>query len=84
MYTGQQVCERITDIFPEIGSCSKDIKVTYDSDTDTWLVHLEDGTHSLNHYLELLDADACLSKKQCVALGLEIAQMVHNMHGEQF
>ncbi|WP_028580823.1 hypothetical protein [Desulfogranum japonicum] len=84
MYTAQQLCERISNIFPDLGSCNEDITVDYDSKTETWLVHLNDGTHSLSHYLELPDADACLSGKQCVSLGLEMAQMKHNIHGEQF
>jgi hypothetical protein len=30
------------------------------------------------------DADACMEGKQCVSLGLEIAQLKKNIAGEQY
>jgi hypothetical protein len=49
-----------------------------------WIVHLEKNTHSLKHFLELMDADQCMKGKQCVSLGLEIAQLQKNIEGKQF
>ena len=38
----------------------------------------------LNHFLEMMDAKSCMDGTQCVALGLEIAQMRNNIEGKQF
>lgn len=84
MYSNVDLCERITAMYPEIGECGIDINVTYDETQKTWLVHLKKGSHALDHYLETLDADRCMEGKQCVSLGLEIAQMKNNIEGKQF
>jgi hypothetical protein len=47
-------------------------------------VDLKKEGHELKHFLEPPDADACMQGKQCVSLGLEIAQMINNIKGEQF
>jgi hypothetical protein len=40
--------------------------------------------HELQHHLESADADACIDGKQCVSLGMEIAQLKENIMGRQF
>jgi hypothetical protein len=47
-------------------------------------VHLKKGTHALDHFLDLMDADTCMEGKQCVSLGLEIAQLLNNIEGKQY
>jgi hypothetical protein len=84
MYSEAELCERITSLYPDVGVCGKDINVTYDWSEKSWLVHLEKGSHSLSHFLELRDADKCMEGRQCLALGLEIAQLRKNIEGEQF
>lgn len=84
MYGNKALCKKITQLYPEIGECGIDIDVTYDEEKKAWVVHLNKGTHSLNHFLELMDADSCMEGKQCVALGLEIAQLRNNIEGKQF
>jgi hypothetical protein len=84
MFNETQLCERITSLYPDIGACGSDIKVTYNQPEKAWVVHLEKGTHSLDHFLEMMDAEQCMAGKQCVALGLEIAQLRKNVEGEQF
>lgn len=84
MYTKNELCKKITTIFPDIGQCGIDIDVDFDHSQNTWLVHLEKGTHSLNHFLETTDANQCMDGKQCIALGLEIAQLKKNIEGQQF
>ncbi len=83
-YHKEQLCQKIQEIFPEIGECGVDIKVTRDSKEKVWLIDLKKGRHELLHYLEYKEADDCLEGKQCVSLGLEIAQLRNNMLGEQF
>lgn len=84
MYSENQLCERITAIYPDIGKCGIDINVTYNQPEKAWVVHLEKGSHSLDHFLEMMDADKCMEGTQCVALGLEIAQLRKNVEGKQF
>ena len=84
MYGNSALCKKITRLYPEIGECGIDIDVTYDETKKAWAVHLKKGIHSLDHFLELRDADLCMEGKQCVALGLEIAQLRHNIEGKQY
>ena len=84
MYSETALCERITSLYPDIGKCGSDINVTYNESEKAWVVHMEKGSHTLNHFLEMMDADKCMEGKQCVALGLEIAQLRKNIEGEQF
>ena len=84
MFNAKQLCKKITHLYPEIGVCGIDIDVTKDNTEKTWVVHLKKGTHSLDHFLELMDADRCMDGKQCVSLGLEIAQLQKNIEGKQF
>jgi len=84
MYDHRELCEKITALYPEIGECGIDIDVDFDSSKNTWVVHLKKGTHALNHFLEVPDADYCMEGKQCIALGLEIAQLRKNIEGQQF
>jgi len=84
MFNANQLCQKITNLYPEIGVCGIDIDVTKDEAEKTWVVHLKKGTHSLSHFLELMDADRCMDDKQCIALGLDIAQLTKNIEGKQF
>ena len=84
MFNANQLCKKITAIYPEIGSCGIDIDVARDLKEDTWVVHLKKDSHSLKHFLELKDADRCMDGKQCVGLGLEISQLRKNIEGKQF
>lgn len=84
MFSAKQVCNKITSLYPEIGVCGIHIDVTKDYSQNSWLVHLHQDTHSLDHFLEFMDAERCLAGKQCVSLGLEIAQLKKNIAGKQF
>ena len=84
MFNADQLCQKITHLYPEIGVCGIDISVTKDSTQQTWVVHLNKESHNLNHFLELKDADRCMEGKECVALGLDIAQLKRNIEGKQF
>jgi len=84
MFDSKHLCKKITTIYPEIGTCGIDIDVSRDLKEDTWVVHLQKGSHSLKHFLELKDANRCMEGKQCVALGPEISQLMKNSEGKQF
>ncbi|MGI6639752.1 MAG: hypothetical protein ACOX4Z_12165 [Desulfobulbus sp.] len=84
MYNEKELCDKIISLYPDIGACGIDIDVNYNQDQKTWLVHLKKDAHSLKHFLEQQDADKCMEGTQCVALGLDIAQLRKNIENEQF
>jgi hypothetical protein len=84
MYDKKELCEKITSIYPDIGACGIDIDVTYDEEEKSWVVDLRKDERELKHYLDVPDADSCMDGKQCVSLGLEIAQLKKNIEGKQF
>lgn len=84
MHTKEELCRRITDIYPEIGECGINVDVTHDDMKKVWVVDLKKDGHELKHHLEYNDADNCIDGKQCVSLGLEIAQLKKNILGEQY
>lgn len=84
MYNRQELCEKITEIYPEIGECGIDLDVFFDEEKKAWVVELTKDSHELKHYLDLPEADDCMEGKKCVPLGLEIAQLRKNIEGKQF
>jgi hypothetical protein len=84
MYKANQLCEKITAIYPDLGTCGINVGVAYDTEQESWVVDLKRGDHELKHYLDVPDADKCMEGKHCVSLGLEIAQLKKNIEGKQF
>jgi hypothetical protein len=74
MYDRKQLCEKIRSIYPDVGECGIDVDVDYDKKEKSWVVYLKKGSRKLKHFLPDPDADSCMNGKQCVGLGLEIAQ----------
>jgi len=79
MYTKEQLCKKITEVFPDIGACGIDIKVDYDTGNKAWVVDLKRDNHELKTFLEEPEAETCMAGKQCVSLGLQIAQLKKNI-----
>jgi len=84
MYDKQELCNKIKEIYPDIGECGIDVTVHHDGQAHSWIVDLKKGGHELKHHLDYPDANDCMDGKQCVALGLEIAQLRKNIEGRQF
>ena len=74
-----ELCEKIREIYPDIGECGIDVDVVYDDAQERWTVHLKKGAHQLKTFLEEDDAELCLLGRQCVSLGIEIAQLRGNI-----
>ena len=79
MINKAELCEKIKSIYPDIGECSIDITVDYDETKKAWIVDLKKGAHELKTRLEPEDADLCMAGKQCVSLGVQIAQLRSNI-----
>ena len=79
MTTRNELCNKITEVFPEIGVCGIELTVDYDKESKAWAVDLEKNGHHLKTYLEIDEADSCLGGKECVSLGLQVAQLRDNI-----
>jgi hypothetical protein len=79
MIDNKELCEKIRSIYPEVGDCDMDVEVKWDEEKGTWIVDLKAGDHELQTHLEPDDAEACMEGKQCVNLGVQIAQLKSNV-----
>jgi hypothetical protein len=79
MYDKNELCEKIRGLYPDIGECGIDVNVEYDQDQKAWVVDLKKDRLELKTFLEDGDAESCMEGKQCVSLGLEIAQLKDNI-----
>ena len=84
MYSKEDLCKKITELYPDIGQCGIDITAEHDPIKKIWLIDLNKDAHALKHHLEIPDADACMANKQCISLGLEIDQLRKNIAGQQY
>jgi hypothetical protein len=75
MYDKEELCKKIQSVYPDIGECGIDVKVEYDEVQKVWVVHLKKNDKMVKHYIEETDAALCMDGKQCVSLGIEIAQL---------
>ena len=79
MHDKKALCENIKSIYPDIGECGIDVDVKFDEAKKAWVVDLKKDKHELTTHLEPQEADECLDGKQCVSLGLQIAQLRANI-----
>lgn len=79
MYSKEELCDKIRAVFPDIGACGIDIRVDYDDQNKAWVVDLKKDNHELKTFLEEDEAQQCMDGKQCVSLGLQIAQLRQNI-----
>ncbi len=84
MYDKKELCAKIIALYPDIGACGLNLDVQYDEGKKCWVVRLTKDNHKLTHYLDVPEADLCMDGKECVSLGLEIAQLKENIKGKQF
>ena len=79
MIDKKALCEKIREMYPDIGECGIDIKAEYDEEQKTWVVRLKKDNHKLKTYLEDGDAEKCMLGEKCVGLSIEIAQLRGNI-----
>ena len=79
MHDKNELCKKIKSIYPDIGECGIDIKVDYDETQKAWIVDLKKDNLKLKTHLEPEDADLCMIGKQCIGLGIQIAQLRSNI-----
>ncbi|MEJ2038087.1 MAG: hypothetical protein P8X55_04040 [Desulfosarcinaceae bacterium] len=74
-----ELCEKIRELYPDIGECGIDVDVSFDNTQSRWVVDLKKDHHHLKTFLEEGDAEFCLTGRQCVSLGIEISQLRDNI-----
>jgi hypothetical protein len=79
MIDKKQICQKIREIYPDIGACGIDVQVDYDATQNRWVVDLKKDQHQLKTYLEPGDAENCLEGRRCIDLSIEIAQLRGNI-----
>ena len=79
MTSKDELCRKIEAIYPEIGECGIDVEVEWNDQKETWIVDLKRDDKELTTHLEKEDAEACMLGRQCVALGVQIAQLASNI-----
>jgi hypothetical protein len=79
MHDKEELCKKIRTIYPDIGECGIDVDVKYDDAQKSWVVDLKKGNVELKTFLEPDEADQCMEGKQCVSLGVQIAQLRSNI-----
>jgi hypothetical protein len=79
MHDKKELCEKIRGIYPDIGQCGIDVDVDYDEEKKAWIVDLKKDNHELKTHLEPEEADQCMDGKQCVSLGIQVAQLKANI-----
>jgi hypothetical protein len=75
----QKLCQKIRDLYPDIGSCGINLSAEWDSDRNAWALDLKKDAHELKTYLDPDDAEGCMQGNRCVALGIQIAQLKDNI-----
>jgi hypothetical protein len=83
MATREELCRRITEVFPDIGACGIDVSVDWDEKNQAWTVDLKKGREELKTFLETDEAEQCMAGKQCVSLGLQISQLRANIESKE-
>ena len=75
MIDKKTLCEKIIEIYPDLGQCGIDVNVEFNEENDRWVVDLKKDHHHMKTFLEDGDAELCLMGKQCVNLSIEISQL---------
>lgn len=75
MYDREKFREKLKSIYPDIGKWGIDLEVDYDASEQIWIVQLKKGDIELMTHLELEEAKSCMEGKQCVSLGLQVAEL---------
>ena len=79
MIDKKELCQKIIELYPDIGQCGIDVNVEYDQDQNSWVVDLKKDKIELKTFLEEGDAEKCMLGEQCVSLAFEIAQLKGNI-----
>ncbi len=69
---------KVREMHPDIDKYQMDCDLTFDEGKNAYIIKLTKGEHVLTTYLDKPDADACMEGKECVHLGVHVAEFVKN------
>jgi hypothetical protein len=75
MFDKELFCKKLKAIYPDIGECGIDVDVEYNAEERTWIIDLKKGNRELRTHMEQEEAQQCMEGKQCVSLGLQVAEL---------
>lgn len=73
------LCEKIRQLYPDIGECGIDVRAEYDEAQKAWVVYLKKDNQALKTYLDEGDAEKCMIGNKCVGLSIQVAQLRGNI-----
>ena len=74
-----ELCEKIKEIYPELGECGINLNVNFNEEKKAWIVELKKDKQALTTHLETDEANKCMEGKQCISLGLQIGMLAENI-----
>ena len=75
----EKLCQKIREIYPDIGACGIDVHVEWDEEAESWVVILEKEGKTLRTHLDPQDIEACEKGQKCIALGIQIGELKKNV-----
>ncbi|MBW2466881.1 MAG: hypothetical protein JRF02_06220 [Deltaproteobacteria bacterium] len=75
MFNKNEVCQKITELNPDLGTCGVDIETYYSASKKSWIIVSKKGDHDIVHYLDKQDVKKCLDGVQCFSLGIDVAEL---------
>ena len=73
----KDLCEKIRSIYPELGGCGGDVRVSYDDTGKSWTVDLTRGNNRWSAALEPEDVTSCLEGERCASVAVQVLQLVN-------
>ncbi len=70
-------------MYPEIVQHGILVGLEFSGEKNAYIVTLRKGAHHLSTHLETNDAKACMEGTRCLALGVQIAQLISNFEGDR-
>jgi hypothetical protein len=75
MLNKNEVCQKVTELNPDLGTCGIDIDTYYSAAKKSWLIVSKKGDQDIVHFLDKKDIKNCLDEVQCFSLGLDVAEL---------
>lgn len=75
MLSRQEVCQKVTELNPDLGVCGVDIDTHYSAAKKSWIIVSKKGDHDVVHYLDKKDLKSCLDDVECFSLGIDVSEL---------
>ncbi len=73
--------DKLLQMYPAIGRHGIVSSLIFDEDRKVYALTLKKDHHELQTFIEPKDATACMDGRECVHLGLKIAEFLKNFEG---